>query len=109
MTHLEPANLSNTKRGRSHSSSMRSSLELTSEPAPPPKRGVAPQVTGPEPDRHRPLGYFLVAAALISAMVMGAVFLSHRTRTSGKSAAHASDSGVAPMGSMRLKGTTEAV
>jgi HlyD family secretion protein len=89
---------------------MQSPLELTTEPVPPPEQEVRPQETGPvSPGLHRQARYFLVVSVAVVALIIAAVLLRQRTRPSARSAAQLSSAGSPSAGSMRLKGTTEAV
>jgi HlyD family secretion protein len=89
---------------------MQSSLELNTEPSPPLDQETPPQATGPVPAWHRQRRYAaLVISAAVLAFAMAAALFSLRTRTAVKSAVHASNSELVRNGSMRLKGTTEAV
>ena len=88
---------------------MQTPLELTTEPAPPLDEEVPSQETGPEPARHRQVRYVVIALAAILAIVIGVVFLTHRTRTPRNSSSRPPSAEITSARSMRLKGTTEAV
>jgi len=87
---------------------MQSPIELNTEPAPPLDQESPPQVTGPTPAWYQQFRYPFVISAAVLALASAAVLFNLR-RTSAKSAAHPSNSKLARNGTMRLKGTTEAV
>jgi len=88
---------------------MQSPVDLNTEPPPLLEQEIPPEVTGSTPAWHRHFRYVLVLTAAILALVVVSVFFSFRTRTAPKSAVHASNSDLVRAGTMRLKGTTEAV
>jgi HlyD family secretion protein len=88
---------------------MQSPVDLNTEPPPLLEQEIPPEVTGSTPAWHRQFRYPLVLFAAILALVVVSVFFSLRTRTAPKSAVHASNSDLVRAGTMRLKGTTEAV
>src|SRR5207249_4157157 len=88
---------------------MQSPVDLNTEPPPLLEQEIPPEVTGSSPAWHRHFRYVLVLTAAILALVVVSVFFSFRTRTAPKSAVHASNSDLVRAGTMRLKGTTEAV
>lgn len=88
---------------------MQSPVDLNTEPPPLLEQEIPPEVTGSTPAWHRQFRYPLVISAAILALAIAAVLFSLRTRTAPKSAVHASNSDLVRAGTMRLKGTTEAV
>src|SRR5438093_859691 len=88
---------------------MQSPVDLNTEPPPLLEQEIPPEVTGSTPAWHRHFRYVLVLTAAILALVVVSVFFSFRTRTAPESAVHASNSDLVRAGTMRLKGTTEAV
>ena len=88
---------------------MQSPVDLNTEPPPLLEQEIPPEVTRPTLAWHRQFRYPLVVSAAILALAIAAVLFSLRTRTAPKSAVHASNSDLVRAGTMRLKGTTEAV
>jgi HlyD family secretion protein len=87
---------------------MQSPAELNTEPAPEPDQELLPQGAHTAPDSTGRFPYVAIAAAIV-AFAIGTVLFNLRTRTSAKSAAHPPNSELVRNGTMRLKGTTEAV